>query len=179
MTSPANCLRSTASDLISHSASTAVNKGLVAVRIPATEEVIRSSPQAVRNVGRAMSSTATTATGAIMRRAPRNARPLTASGMRTTAPSKVRPNATADGGMCSTANPNEQERAAPDDRRGGEQQHRFPGHRLRLPLLATGPALPGTASAMRTTRLATGTLAVLAGSDLLQFAHAWAERATD
>jgi hypothetical protein len=30
----------------------------------------------------------------------------------------------------------------------------------------------------RTTRLAMGTLAVLAGSDLLQFAHAWAEHAT-
>jgi Protein of unknown function (DUF1360) len=29
----------------------------------------------------------------------------------------------------------------------------------------------------RATRLAMGTFAVLAGSDLLQFAHAWAERA--
>jgi hypothetical protein len=51
VTSPANRLRSTASDRIKHSASTAVNSGSAAVRIPAAEELTCSSPQAVRNVG--------------------------------------------------------------------------------------------------------------------------------
>jgi hypothetical protein len=37
----------------------------------------------------------------------------------------------------------------------------------------------GTIYLPRTTRLAMGTLTALAGSDLLQFAHAWVQRATD
>jgi hypothetical protein len=75
----------------------------VAVRIPAAEDVTRSSLQAVKNVGSAMSSKATTATGRRLRRRLRNARVRMASGRRKTAPSRVRPNTTADGGRCSTA----------------------------------------------------------------------------
>src|SRR5438105_10188655 len=103
MTSPASRTRPGTSDLISHSASRAVNNGSVAVRIPATEELTCRSPQAVRNVGAAMSSTLMMATGTITWRTPRNARLLTASGTRKAAPSTVRPNTTVDGGMCSTA----------------------------------------------------------------------------
>src|SRR6266581_2892713 len=94
--SPVNRLRPTASARISHSASTAVNSGSVAVSIPATEELTRSSPQAVKNVGRAMSRHATAATGRTARRRP-------ASGTRNAAPSTHRPNTTTEGGRCVTA----------------------------------------------------------------------------
>jgi hypothetical protein len=100
--SPASCLRPGASDLISHRASTAVNNGSVAVRIPAAEELMCCSPHAVRKAGAAMSSRVTTAMGTITGRVPRNARLLAASGTRNTAPSTVRPNTTAEGGRCAT-----------------------------------------------------------------------------
>ena len=73
MISPRVRLRSGTSDLISHRARTAVNSGSVAVRIPATEELTCCSPQAVRKVGAAMSSTVTMMMGAITGRTPRKA----------------------------------------------------------------------------------------------------------
>src|SRR5207248_11728680 len=72
-------------------------------RIPATEELTCSSPQAVRKVGTAMSSRVTTTTGKTALRKPRNALFLMARGTRKAVPSTVRPKTTAEGGMCSTA----------------------------------------------------------------------------
>src|SRR5437588_856448 len=118
MTRPRERLRSGTSDLISHSASTAVNSGSVAVRIPATEELTCCSPQAVKKVGAAMSSRVTTATGTITWRSPRNAR--APGGQRHQERSAERGPAEHDhrGRYVLDSHPDEQERTAPDDRRG-------------------------------------------------------------
>jgi len=75
MTSSTVRLRSGTSDLISHSARTALNRRSVAVMIPATDRLACYSPQAVRKVGAAMFSMVTAMMGTITERTPRKPRP--------------------------------------------------------------------------------------------------------
>jgi hypothetical protein len=51
-----------------------------------------------------------------------------------------------------------------------------PAHDASLPDMANAALTAGLVYLPRTTRLAMGTLAALAGADVLQFAHAWLEK---